>query len=486
MKRWCKRSVLALGTVAILAVAGRVVISQQPTGPPAPPPPPVAAYAQLFEQARPHLEAVLGVKLDDMRLSAATPPQVPRVPDPDLDAHLRWHFPHLQGDTLQSTRQIARQIAAGATVAQYAEGHRVIVVAADNLEKIAGWDPDLAAVKSPQFLQLALVYEAVRWHLDRRYDLATLRAGCRDGEEFDALLALVEGRALDVTSQVAARLRTEAFVPLLAERWLRVPDEAPDPSLRAASQTYLHGRQRAMIRGAEFFAALAPKGVPEEAVFEKRPRQLTVIARPSTWLEMQDQHKPDLAAVLGPLKSALPADGWQVHEQTWTPAMLGQVANLLGAPRERVEKVAATWYEGRTLVWIQRPVHVLAPSTAPALPEVQVALSVVRHDGPTGARAYFGFALDLQRKQDTLPAGTCGPAIRVLESKSAAARLDGFDEAVRFDKRIQLGGGTPVPVSLLLARAGDLVIECTWHGTTGADEAALAERLLQGVRSAAK
>src|SRR5262249_60328621 len=100
-------------------------------------------------------------------------------------------------------------------VCQYAEGHNVIVVAADNLEKIAAWDPALTKVNSPQFLQLALVYEAARCHLDHRYDLATLRAACRDAEEFDALQALVEGRALDVTRQVAARLGTEAPLPRL-------------------------------------------------------------------------------------------------------------------------------------------------------------------------------------------------------------------------------------------------------------------------------
>src|SRR5205823_5600932 len=83
----------------------------------------------------------------------------------------------------------------------------------------------------------------------------------------------------------------------------------------------------------------------------------------------------------------------------------------------------------------------------------------------------------LQRKQDTLPPGTCGPMIRVLESKSTGVQLEGFDEAVRNDKRIAFGGAEAVPVSLLLARAGDLVIECTWHGQTA--DAALAERLAQ-------
>src|SRR5258708_39418527 len=70
MKRWGKWSALALGVVGLVTVAGRVVVSQQP----APAPPAVAnPYAQLFEQARPHLEAVLGVRLDGLQLSTATP-----------------------------------------------------------------------------------------------------------------------------------------------------------------------------------------------------------------------------------------------------------------------------------------------------------------------------------------------------------------------------------------------------------------------------
>src|SRR5262245_20299081 len=99
MKRWGKWGALALGVVVLVAFAGRGVISQQPA---AAPPTPPSPYADLFEKARPHLEAVLGTKLDtDLQFSTATRLQMVRVPEPDLDAHLRWNFPHLQGETLQ-------------------------------------------------------------------------------------------------------------------------------------------------------------------------------------------------------------------------------------------------------------------------------------------------------------------------------------------------------------------------------------------------
>jgi hypothetical protein len=164
---------------------------------------------------------------------------------------------------------------------------------------------------------------------------------------------------------------------------------------------------------------------------------------------------------------------WQPMQQTWTPAMLMQVVNMLGASKERAEKVAQSWYEGRTLLWTPR-----------SRPDKQIALSVVRHDSDAGARGYFSFAVDLQRKQDTLPPGTCGPTMRVVESKSVSVALPGFDEAVRNDKRIAFGEAEAIPVSLLLARRGNLVIECTWHGLTF--DAGMTERLIGEVSAAAK
>ena len=159
-------------------------------------------------------------------------------------------------------------------------------------------------------------------------------------------------------------------------------------------------------------------------------------------------NRPELASILQSLEGALPGDQWQAMQQTWTPAMLGQVAAMFGVPRERVDKVAATWEEGRTLVCMERKHG-----------QHQVALSVVRHENAAGARAAFGLVVDLERQQDVLPPATCGLAIHVVDSKSMALHLDGFEEAVQSDKLIQYGqqgdaGGQPLPVSLLLARAG--------------------------------
>jgi hypothetical protein len=469
--KWIILALVVLGG----GLVTRVVVSQ----PPASTPPAAAnSFANLFQEARPHLEAVLGHSLDfEPRFSTATVEQLQQVPDPDLDAHLRWHFAHLRGPTLERTRQVARQIAAKAVIAQYVEGKEVIVVVPESVDSMAGWDESLAAVKSPAFIQLALVGEVVRWELDRRYHLAQLRAECHDAEEFHALQSIIEGRIQSVTQQVAAKLGSQALHALLAQRYLRVPDDAPDPGLRTASHTYLQGCNRACAHGLNFFTALEQEGLREEfreapVFITRRPRQMTMVTRPEAWVRAFCANRPELERVLQPLESSLPADRWQASQQTWTPAMMGQVAALFGASRERVDKIATTWDEGRTLVWIERQ-H----------PDHQVALSVVRHASAAGARAAFGLAVDLQRQQDTLPPGTCGPLMQVIASKTTALHLEGFDEAVRCDKQIRFGGGPPLPVSLLLARAGDLMIECTGHGVPV--DAELSELLVRAVRAAA-
>jgi hypothetical protein len=229
------------------------------------------------------------------------------------------------------------------------------------------------------------------------------------------------------------------------------------------------------VKGLAFFTGLETAGLKdvEKTVFSHLPQQMTTITRPDHYVHALQVNRPTLASVLQPLEGTFPQPDWVAVQQTWTPAMLGHVAGLLGTSRERVDKVAATWDEGRTLVWADRN-H----------PERQVALTVVRHEGAAGARGYFGLALDLQRKQDTAPPGTCGPALQVVQSKSTGLQLEGFDEAVRNDKEMQIGTGQTLPVSLLMARAGDLVVECIWHGSTV--DAELAEKLLQAVRRNAR
>jgi hypothetical protein len=449
MKRGGKAGRFGLA-VLVAALAAVPLAAQQVQHPGA------AKAPELFAQARPHLEAALGMKPERWpQLRVLTAEEFRRLPDPELEASLHWLFPDLKDDAFRRAAEVVRYVAAVATVARHIEGGDVIHVLPENLPLIAGWDADLARVNSPAFLQLALVHEAARFALEQRYDLARRRRACRDAEEFYALQAMVEGRAARVTAQVAERLGTRAYFALLAERYLRVPDLAPDPALRTMSQLTLRQRQWAAMRGLAFFDRLHEQGLAdaEQRVFARPPRVLRWVERPDLYVRAEQTQRPDLASALRALADTLPAAEWAGAQQPCTPAMVRQAAGLLGE-RDRAERAVAAWDEGRSLVWLHR-----------TDPRKQVALSLVRHASEAGAKTYFGFAVDLQRKQDQAAGGSCAPTVRVLDVKATAVKLPGFDEAVRNDKRVQYGGaGEPLTVSTLLARSGDVVIECSWYG----------------------
>jgi hypothetical protein len=432
--------------------------------------------AELFAQAKPHLEAVLGGPLPrPPRFQVVTAEQMARLPDPDLLACLRWQFPDIKPADLPRAFHVARHVASTAAVAGLDEGSEVINVVPGNLPAIAGWDSSLAQVNSPAFLQLALVHEAARLVLDQRYDLGQRRARCADAEAFLAFQAVVEGRCQWVTRQVARKLGSEGLFPLLAQRYLRVPDVAPDPGLRTLSQLPLRQVCWARTHGLAFFTHLEEKGLPEaeKRAFTRPPRLARWVERPELYVRSErSDHRELPAALRQALGEALPVGEWELLQQPWTPMMVRQVGALMGE-RARAERAVATWYEGCSLVWTPRKG-----------PRHHVALSVARHESGTGARTYFGFAVDLQRKQDALDDKSCGPPIRVIESKATSVKLPGVEEAVRFDKRMQYGAGSePIPVSTLLARVGDLVIDISWHGLPA--DVAWAERVLPAALAAA-
>jgi hypothetical protein len=175
--------------------------------------------------------------------------------------------------------------------------------------------------------------------------------------------------------------------------------------------------------------------------------------------------RKDLPAVFARLESYLPPLEWTACQQLWSRDMIRQVGELFGA-RDRAEKIMPLWAEGRSLVW-----------TCKKDPGRQVALSVVRFENVAGARSYFGFAMDLQRKRDAMVGSSCTAGLRILASRFADLPLRRADAAVRSDKMIQFSSANkPMPISMVLARFGDLVIECTWHGTEA--DMAWAEKLL--------
>jgi hypothetical protein len=426
---------------------------------------------ELFAAARPHLEAVLGGRLERLpEVRVATPAELAALPDALIELQVAWQLPDL--DAPARARAVAAATAAlrGATVAGLREGTDTILVAPENAAQIARWDRSLAGANSAAFLRLALVHEATRWLLDRQYDLSKRRATCRDSEELIALEALVEGRCQWVTRQVARRLGDEAAFPLLAEAYRRAPDAGGEGAVRVLCRDVLERRRWCSVRGLAFFDHLDGEGVKDAGAraFARPPRLTAWVERPELYLRSERLNRDDLGDVLKRLEGALAAADWQATQQAWTPAMFRQAAGMLGEER-RAERVVQGWDAGRSLVWSARD-----------NPARQVALGVVRFQDAAAARAYYGLAVDLQRKLDELLNAACAGRRAVLESRSQALRLHGADEAVRADKKVQFGEkGEAVSVTQVWARAGERVAEFSWHGVPG--DADWAQRVLDVV-----
>lgn len=159
-----------------------------------------------------------------------------------------------------------------------------------------------------------------------------------------------------------------------------------------------------------------------------------------------------VAEEMAALTAALPASGWKAEQYPWTPAMLRNAAGLLGE-RERAEKILERWQDGHSLVWHNR-----------TDPGRQTALGVLRFKDANGARAYYGLAADLQRKQDEKIRGGCGTDRCVLDSRCRAVTVTGSDEAFCVERRWQVAGGPAVSVCQLWVRTGLRVLEFSWSG----------------------
>jgi hypothetical protein len=424
--------------------------------------------AALFAQARPYLEEALGLRLERLpRFKVVAASALRELREPELETQIRWQFPDLQGESLARVVGPAVVVEHGARVALYDPSTDTILLVPEIARQMAAWDESLATADSIAFLQLSLVHETVRLFLQQRYDLVKRQSACRDGEEFQALQAVIAGRAQWVTRQVTRRLGTEAYFPLLARCYLHVPDTLPDLGLRAVSQESLRRRHSACVQGLAFFDYLEQHGFrdAEAKVFAHPPRQVAWVKQPELYLQAQRSGRADLADTLVRVTTSMPAAEWNAIQQPWTPDMVCQAASLLGE-RQRAEKIVTGWDEARSLIW-----------TGKTRPDRQVAVGVVRFQDTASARGYYNFALELQRKQDELLGTACSNGRRTVESKFETVRLRHAEEAVRSDKQFQFGPESkPTAVSQLWVRAGTKVIEFTWQGLPG--DPAWAEQVL--------
>jgi hypothetical protein len=438
-----------VGLCVLIGVVCRFALSQAPEDKK------TAYVCQLFAAAVPHLEAVLGETLPvQPEFRVVSPDDYKKMPNWEPQAFLSWRFPSLQGEQRHTTGQLVHHAVAQATIARHVEGTTGIAVVLENLPVVAGWDAGLRAVNTPEFLRLELVHAVARLALEKKHQLLDRKHDPHSLEEFRIMQALHDGRAQWITWQVAKRLGTEAVFPLLARRWLHVPEAVPDTQIRAACQTTLQQKHWAYVQGKAFFEYLEAKELAgaDSFVYNQPPRQVEWVEKPELYLQ-QASTEPDLKAVFIKLLQNAPVASWKPMQQPWTPAMLKQVAGML-KEEQRADKVAQGWKDGRSLIWTD------AKNSGR-----YIAVSVVRFDAVAGARSYYGFAVDLQRKRDEMSGKSAANPLRVVDSRSEPWTGAGLDEGLRCDKALEISANGPtLPVTLLLGRAGASVVEFSWHG----------------------
>jgi hypothetical protein len=402
-----------------------------------------------LNKVRPEIERLLGYRAPLMRVEIGKREVTRSV---EVETHLRLKFPHLDKTSYPPALADALAVNDQADLARVSKG--TLRVYPENAARMPRWHRVLEAAAPSDLIKLAMLHDVVRSALETRYDLARRRQSCRDAEEWFALEAVIEGRAQWLTRALAGRLGMQETFPLLAQRLLYVPDVSPDSALRLMSQSVQRQKHWAQTQGLVFWTYLeGVKDLDEAKVFARPPLQTKWINQPALYVQAARGRRPDLATVLGSLQETLPSGDWAVQPQAWTSEMLVQVAGLLGE-RPRAEKLLQNWVDGRSLVWSRRND-----------PARMVSLSVARFDAAGSARAYFGFAVDLQRKRDELSNTPGGLPLRVVESRSTKPALDGAEEAILLEKRVELPNSRQaIPVHTLLVRQGEHVVEMSWHG----------------------
>lgn len=441
----------ALVLAAALAVVGPA--AAQPADPIT-----LRTIARLVDQAMPHVNAVLNPGVPNAapivvpKLVFVSKAEFRKLPDPETDFAVRARLPELSARNLERAQESARNALAEVTLARYRPGADCIVIALPLDEhRVASWSttamPDPPELAAQRTLQLAIVHEIVRQHLDKQCHWWDQLAKCRDEDELRTWQALIEGRSLQATEAVADKLGSFAYAGLLAQRYRSVPDMGPDPDRLAIVRPVVF-RQKfdAATNGKEFFARLVREGVTPGEAFANPPRQLLWVTRPELYVKSLRGGPPDLRKVLAGLERFPPGAQATAAQQALGPDMVREVATML-QEQARAEAVLKGWEEGRTLAWF-------APSAAGS-----IAISIARFDTPASARAYHGLTLDLQRKRDELMNSNCTAGCKVIESKCEAVEMPRADTAARCLKKVQYSGGHTVAAEMLYVLVGSLVIE---------------------------
>jgi hypothetical protein len=414
--------------------------------------------AQLVDQAMPALNAVLNegnpkaAPLPAPKLHFVTPAEFRKLPDPEVDLLVAARLPELSGKNRERAQEAARAACADVALARYRPGDDCITVRLPvDEQRIGKWSPvalpDRPELAANRTLQMAIVHEAVRQELERRYHWIEQMQRCGDEDDLRTWINLVEGRTLQATEAVADKLGAFAYAELLSNRYRAIPDAGPDPErLNVVRTMVFRQKHEACVRGKAFFAYLTAHGIKPSVALAAPPRQSLWLGRPELYVKAQKGGLPDLRKVLARLQGAPPAAKWTAAQQALGPEMVREVARML-KEEARADRVLQAWEEGRTLAFF-------APDAM-----ASVVISVARFETPAAARAYHGLSLDLQRKRDEILSSNCTATCKVLESRCETVEVPHSQMAVRCFKKVQYNAGRTSAADMVYVLAGSLVIE---------------------------
>ncbi|MGF1579518.1 MAG: hypothetical protein ACFCD0_09160 [Gemmataceae bacterium] len=416
---------------------------------------PAEGVRQLYEQAKPFLQEALERKVpEDVQLKIVKTKVLRSIPSWNVKTFLSWRFPGMKKDQWQQVYRRCHDLYCQQVVARHLEGTHSVVVIPDHLQPLAASDPTLREVYSLPFLQLAIVHEVAKLALEEEHKLLSRRHDPHSLEDVRIQRALVEGRAQWITEQVARRIKTESYFGLLKQVWdVAAKVDAPENGSHDAWQATVQMQRDSYGKGLAFFRALSEKRstMSEAQIFRNPPRRWKWIEAPQQYLKVLSQGKLQLRKVIGRLEKESILKGWTTRQQAWTPDLLTHVGQLLGAEKEAAE-IAKKWVDGHSLVWMQKE-----------NPTATISLNLTRYDGEESAKAYIGFALDIQQKRDEYIAKAFGSSSGAGKSQVRYVKLHGLKNVIQITTTFKTSS-KQTSMGMVLARKGALVLELHFRG----------------------
>jgi hypothetical protein len=282
---------------------------------------------------------------------------------------------------------------------------RVIRIVPQCFEDQADSAPELAGIRSPGFLDVILVHEAVHVYQDRKFGIMKFIGKPRTQDELKARFSVLEGHAQHVTRQVAKDLDLGQAFDLYVKAITEVPSTVRDPALKLLAPIRAAEASFSYVEGEKFVAALIGRLGREEAldrVFRSPPKTLAEVSDPDRY-GLAPSKEPSAFDLARRFKPLFDPERHATEASEISDPSLRSVFSVLEA--ERTAPVLKRLRGAAALV--------AQPKDRP--PGEHLVLALIRADSPEGAGALVDLIEQLSRKKDELLRAEKG----MLELRSA-------------------------------------------------------------------